>query len=242
MSVSFRHTTPPWYVRGAAYTPRVEAFLDGVQTAPTGTFTLLDETGSAVVNGQAIVLDGKTATYPVGAGTLASTLNLSWTWLEKWDLTVSGVAYTLRRQAALVKGSVYPGITVDDLLPRFPLVRRVLDAAIDPTGDDVIQDAWRYMIRQLQKQARRPPQVLNGDALIDWHIWLTLWLVCMGGGSSYADDAATFYQLASNEQKSLMLTLDFDSDGQPSSDEEGFGTQPQIFLTSRRVSPTWRVA
>lgn len=163
IGVSFRVRTPSVYERGRAQTVRMEARLGSALVAPTaGTFTLRSPTG-AVVSTSAVVVSGDIATATVPALDLPTTLGYGDGYTEEWDLTISSVVRTARREAYLCRRALHCPVTQADLEARHPRIAAAFGNVADLQA--FIDEAWSDTLRRLLSDGRWPEEVVEVSSL-----------------------------------------------------------------------------
>lgn len=168
---------PDLIVRGADHVLRVEIHRDGARLVPSAAeVTVFDAAGDEVVAGAAatVASDGR-VTYTVTAATTAD-LTLGEGWRVEWTLTVSGVDYVARTDAALVRSSIYPVARVADLYARQPRLDPSGSSPIDraPHHQEVLDDAWLSILDRLLAMGRRPNLVVSPSSFREPHVCLAL--------------------------------------------------------------------
>ena len=232
MTPVFPHSGPAWIIQGQATTVRMPAFLDGAEVRPSsGTYTLINDEGTEIVSAAAVTFDGLTATY-----TVTTSEDLSWFWQERWALVVNGETHTVRRTAWVIAGRPYPGLTLDGLEEIESMVREIALRDDDQEFSARIEGAWQWCMRKLTLLGRRPPRMLDGWQLYDWHRFVTLWMTMNSAGLEYRQRAADYWELAKQEFDQLKLNLDFDDDGLPNAMEENTSAIVPLVLGG---APSW---
>ena len=112
---------PEMLVRGRANAVSMPVYgADGVLVSITeagSTFTLLDPSGTAVVNAAAVTVTSSVPGYTIPAGTLPATLTpLGEGWQEVWVLQTPDGERTVDREAALILRPLVPVVTYQTLL------------------------------------------------------------------------------------------------------------------------------
>jgi hypothetical protein len=204
---------PAWLLRGKANVTQCPVYQDGSLSAPTAaTYLLVDEDGATVITGAATVTAG-VATYTIPAGSLPTTLRLSWYWRETWTLTLAGAEHTFERAAHLVRRVPYPTLTAADLYDHQEICRQIaLASDINFVGK--IEEAWGILLRRLMLiHKQRPPRLLDYWQLRDWHLYLTLSLVFRAGGERWRQLAQDYTEMAKEQEEAQALTIDIDDSG-----------------------------
>lgn len=153
-------------VRGAECVTQCEMRRDGALVAPSsGTYTLLGPTGSAVVDAAAVTVSGSVAEYTIPAATLASTLEYSSRYQERWSLVMpDGTTRVVRFEAALVPFELFCPVAQDDLVAgRYPLLVSLVGASLTDL-QDYIDNAWDEFLEWLWGQERWPEMLTSVSA------------------------------------------------------------------------------
>ena len=195
-------------------------YRDGALVAPSsGTFSLYDSTGTAIVSAAAVTITGSIATYTIPAATLPATLALGEGWRERWTLTVSSVARGYERTAALALISFSPSVTDADLLALYPGLSKARGSAV-ASFQAWIDEAWKVVIQRLLREGHLPYLIRTPDALREAHLHLALSLVCRGvkptmgaGESSWQTDAEYHRREYEAAWSAANWQLDRDQDG-----------------------------
>lgn len=226
---SFRALYPDVLARGRANT--LTGTLQYAGTAPTisaATFALYRPDG-VEVTGCTLSLASNVATVTVPALSLPTTLPLGEGYQEVWSFTVSGIAYTYQRPAALARYQLAPSIHQTDISNRQPALSRNLGASV--TIQTYMDLAWEQIIRRILTAGHLPYLIRTPDALRECHVLLTLALAyeAMAGGSSNA----AFMEMAQSYRKqwdsawsAVSWQGDYDHDGKV--DEPGQRQVPGV--------------
>lgn len=212
--------------RGRSNTIKCPVYRSGALVAPSsGTVTVYEPGGSAVVSAAAVTVSGSVAQYALASATVAG-YSYSDGWAIEWALAMpDGVTHTYRTDAALVRRMIYPVVTDADLIARLPALDPSGAAPITSASDyqDRLDEAWRIIVRRLQTDGRLPWLVVDGHALAEVHISLTLSLILRDlatrseGASYYADEARAYRQEYEHAYRTARLREDRDDDGVPDS-------------------------
>lgn len=192
-----RFIGPDELEREIANTISCPVYRSGALVAPSsGTVSVYNPAGVAVVDAAAVTVTGSIATYTITAGTLTN-YGYDTGWRIEWNLTISAAAFNARNDAVLVYRCLWPVITDLDI-QRFhtDLPRRL------PSGEssyqDYIDEAWAQIKSRLVTQGVRPHLILSPSALRSAHLYLTLALVfgdfATGGSQSAEGEARTDYR------------------------------------------------
>lgn len=216
---------PDFIRRATSQTLELPVRWGGALVAPTsGTVSILDENGSAVVDEAAVVVASSIATYSLSAATVPATLAYSSRWRERWTLLMSDTSevHVFERPAALVRSRVYPVISVEDINGRHTDLDRVLSDAVVQTR---ITAAWDDVMKALMRQGRKPYRLLDASDLRDVHrarvfhlCFLDMWSSAASGKfKGLADYYANEWSKAWTE---LVIDYDMDDDGVTDEGEE----------------------
>lgn len=225
----------------------------GALVAPSsGTVTVYNATGAAVLSGATVTITGSTAQYTVLAATLASEL-LGEGWSIVWSLVMpDGTTRTIRRAASLVRSRLHPPAIAADLFARI--------RSLDPSNahpitkltlaqfDDYLDECWRQIEERLLRRGRRPWLVISPEALRELHVVGTLALVFEDGatrtsGGSHEERAKLYREQWNREWAETRLAYnESDELAAEHTDGSAVGTQATTWLQSfgdQRSPGTW---
>lgn len=217
--LTFRLRAPEVFERGRAHLTRLEARIGGQLVTPaSGVYTLSAPDGSTVVTG-AVTVSGNVAQYQVTAGNLPDTLGYGDGYLESWDLVVSGVTHTGRREAYLARRALHCPITQADLEAVHPRLASTMgNAASSLQG--FLDEAWADTLGRLVSSGRWPEAVIEPTSLREYVRELALSYVFRGlitGAGSGVDRYSSLYEAhrasASIAWSGIRYRQDFDQDG-----------------------------
>lgn len=166
--------------RGRANVLRCPVYRDGALAAPSsGTVTVRDRAGTALVSAAAVTVTASVATYSLASATVASS-DYGDGWTIEWALVMpDAVTHTFRQDAALVRIQLYPVLTDADLIRRVP--------ALDPSGtspitrrtdyQDTIDEAWQVIVRRLRDEGTVPWWLADPEAMRESHMQLVLQMI-----------------------------------------------------------------
>lgn len=233
---TIRFTRPHEIERGVTTVLEAPVYRDGDLVEPSsGTVTIYDAAGTALVSAAAVTVSGAVAVYSVSSGTTAA-----WT-LEAggyvvWALVVDGATLTARNESITVRRIVRPVITDFDLSRRVP----ALDLAdpnritIESTYQDYIDESWADICLRLIRMGNRPNLVASPSELREVHLFGTLYLIfdnlATRLNAAYVDQAARYRRDYETAFATLSLTYDTDDDNQVDQRRRG---PPTIWLTGR---------
>lgn len=231
---SARFAYPDYLQREADNSLSLPVFLDGAPAVPTsGTVTVKDGGGVAIVDAQPVVVTDGVATYQILAATLPSTLPYSNDWMEVWALVLDGATRTFNRPAGLARTLLYPVITDDDLLDEYTEMRR-WQAEDQGNLSNYIDAAWKELMGRLCEDGRRPNLILSPYSLRSAHLKLS-------GAKAFRDYASSaskdgkFWKMYETEIDAyhkawdrMTLRYDYDEDGNTGGNE--VSAAPVTFL------------
>ena len=230
----------PWTEYQAAYTSydlerARDSYLDisvydnGAISAPaSGTISIYDPAGTAIVDGAAVTVAGSKATYTLTAATVtASSFGMGWR--VEWSLTMGDtVVHVFRSDASLVRIRLAPVINDADILARHPDWAAFIPSTTTTGFEDWILEGWREVRSVLEQKGRRPYLVISPQALRLVTLYTTLSIFCVSQagtgdpdnrwfalGERYREDTADAWS-------SLTLVYDENNSGaEPTSDRVG---------------------
>jgi len=236
---SARIPFPDYLERARAQVVKLEVYRDGALVAPSsGTFTLSDAAGDAVIDAAAVTVSASVAQYSIGAASLPTTKEVGEGWQEEWALVFSdGVTRTFRRSAALVLRALFPVVTDADLLACYSDLDDLRPADLT-SYQQYIDESWRRVVGRLVSKGRFPYLILDPWALREIHLEWTLALVFADFGSSVGD-GGRYIELAESHKKtaaaawrSLTFLYDEDHDGKPGARVKRKSAEPVIYLSN----------
>ena len=234
---SARFPLPTMLVRGRAntLTLTIESAGSGI-TPASGTVTVRDSSGAAVVDGAAITA-ANPSTYAIIAATIPATTALDDSWLVEWAITFTGgEAAEFATVAYVVRRDLHPVITVSDLTQKDPTVAAANFIASGETLQAYMDEAFERIQRWLISRGRRPSLILDPFALWDLHIAETLVdlyrqaATALNSTGRLGDAYDLWRAEAERLRGSLSLRYDVDEDGIPN--DERRSASPPLFLTS----------
>jgi hypothetical protein len=233
---------PDMLERARAQTVSLEIYRSGALVAPgSGTFSLYDPAGTALVSAAAVTVTSSIATYPLLAASIPATLGLGRGYRESWALVLGGVSRTYHRDAALVMHAAYPVITDLDLTGLYSDLDRQL-ASGTTTFQPKIDEAWKRLVGRLEQLGVLLEYVITSWSLREAHLEMTFHLICAdffrAQGARWGELAAqhkTAFDLALRNMKFVKGT---GANGQADSDDRH---APNKGVTFTNASPrtTW---
>lgn len=176
---TFRTPYPDVLQRGRARVVSLMATRAGEVIAPvSGSFSLIDPTGAAVIDAAVVAVIDSVATYSISALELPESLDLSELYQQRWALTFAdGVTRTARRECAVARFELYPPAGEFDLvLGEYPNLRDEI-SDIERTLQPFLDEAWAQILEALWASGRFPSLMLSTSALRQPLRQLSLYLV-----------------------------------------------------------------
>lgn len=246
-----RYALPLLLVRARSATLRMEVWDDSARAEPSsGTFTLLDESGSELVSAAATTQTGGVATYSLSAATVPATLAYSDAWLARWVLTYSGQVETFEQPTCLVRADWRSPITPGDLVSRHGEFAR--GEPLDPQqdGGEVtlgtwIEEASVGLFTRLWTDGRRPWLIIDPWAARE-HLISRALAVAFRYSSTFVEDVSTLLRHADAYDKAaedaygrLQFRYDASETGKPADAPRVSG--PSVYLLSGNRPSGWRL-
>ena len=226
--------------RGKAATTTLDVYQDGVQSIPvSGTFTLLDEAGTAVIGPvAAAVAGGGTVSYSIPAISLPATLAYGDAYLIEWNLTdAAGTVYTFRRPCALAKSRLYPVISDIDLTTHYSDLNSIRPSSLT-TWQNYIDEAYIELIHRLRAEGNFEYLIISNQNLRSPHLDYTFYLIWKDMDSSGLGEGR-YLQLAELHRKNfesgfkrLKFRYDRDQDGAADDPVGMRAAKAQIFTSA----------
>lgn len=211
--------------------------LDGspaLDSADSGTVTVYDEAGTAIVSAAAVTITSGIAVYTLTAATVPSTLSLSDRWQVVWALTIDGTDYVFKRKAALVRSRIYPVVCESDMTTLHFELRLWVDQH-DQSLQQYIDGAWKFLYTWLRNQGKRPYLVLESTALFEPHLDLALALAfadmaLLTSNDKYLKYAEDYRKRYDEARSGMEFAYDYDEDGFEDVDEGAQPAESVVFL------------
>jgi hypothetical protein len=232
-----RIQAPAYIERARTTVLSFPVYVAGALAEPSsGTITITDATGTAVVSAAAVTITGSIATYSLSSATV-SALPYGDGWLVEWALVMPDTyTHDFRQTAALVRCRLSPVITDADLIARHSDLTDYRPSSLS-SWQTPIMEAWYEILGRLEAKGRRPYLVLSPEALRPLHLALTLELICRdlaGAGDAenrWSSLAEHYRERAAEAWAGLALVYDeADSNKPDPSRRRGVAS---IWLTSR---------
>ena len=237
-----RFALPYFLVRAETNTVTCPVFENGAEVTPsTGTITVKDDAGTAVVDAQTVTVSSGTATYSIPGSVIPSSTALTDRWLVLWDLTIGGEARHYRNVAQIVLAPLSPVITRDDLIRR----HCDLEHWSTPDQDNLqryVDESWIEIESRLIEEGHRPGLILSPHAFRSCHMALALHFAMVDGwqstdgGGKYQDLADEYRTQYENCWQRISFTVDRDEDNAVDPGEQG---QPAASIVSLTEAPMY---
>lgn len=207
----------------------ISVYDDGAISAPSsGTISIYDPAGTAIVDGAAVTVAGSKATYTLTAATVtASSFGMGWR--VEWSLVMGDtMTHVYRSDASLVRIRLAPVITDADLLARHSDLDDYKPSSSSTGWETWILEAWKEVGARLEMMGRRPYLIISAQALRPVHLFTTLAIICTDLGGTGDEDnrwarlAESYSAKAEDAWSSMTLVYDEDDSGsEPTSDRVG---------------------
>ena len=221
---------PEYSERGRTQTIKCQTNRDGALAAPTsGTVSVCDESGAAVVDAVAVTILGSVAQYSLLASvTTGGDLGLGWR--VEWALTMpDSVVHSFRVEGALVRRRLYPVVTDVDLKRRHSDLDDIRPASLT-SYQDYLDEAWQDITDRLVQMGVLPFLVMSPGSFRSAHLSHTLQLIFLDFGSSAGDgrylELAGIYEAKFKDSWSALskVVYDVDHDGEADGDADELKT------------------
>lgn len=221
-------------------------YFEGALVAPaSGTVEVFDNGGNSVAT-PAVAIIANVSTATVTAASLTAE-GFAQGWRIEWALTIGGVVFNFRNEAALVRNQLYPVITDVDLLRHHPDLT-ALRPSDRPSMQLEIEEAWAMIQTMLYEAGNRPNLVVNPGAFRTAHKWLALSIVFdgmadgpQGTDDRFAERAKDYSQRFERAWDKVAWRFDSDEDGTPDDPNVRHGTRGTVYLTDILPRRPWRV-
>jgi len=232
-----RIRVPDILERAKAFNAELPVYRDGSLVVPSlATFRLVDGNGDDVIAETPATITANISTYAISSGQIPVTLSYSDSYMQYWNLTLSGEIYEFKRPCALARSALYPVVVDLDLEAEYSSISQ-----IRPQGDASFQvkldEAWAKLIQRIRNNGSLEYLIMSPDTLRDCHMNLTLYLIFkdassagMGIDNTYMDHARE--HLESYEKAFSRLTFKYDIDQDGIIDPKKRAGFPVIFLNS----------
>ena len=210
--------------RGVTTTLRCAMSRGGSLVAPvSGTVSIYDQAGTAIVTAAAAVVADGVATYDV-LGTTTASLQLREGWRVSWSLTMpDGVVHVAENNAILARHVPHCPVSERDIWSRVPSLHPDSSGRISTRRDysTTIDDAWVQIQDGLLSKGRRHELVVTATQLREVTLLLCLALIFedlaagMQDGSAMRLSAADYRRQYATMWAQLSFDYDSDDDGTP---------------------------
>ncbi len=218
-----RFQLPDLIERGRDNLIKCHTYRDGAIVAATsGTVSVFDSNGTAVIDAAAVTIASSVAQYNVTASNLSGK-SLEIGWSVQWKLTMpDGVVHSFRNSAALVRSRLYPVISDVDIYRRHPDFDPSDAASVATTGinyQNYLDECWVEIQSKLIERGNRPNLIMSPSSFRQVHLYGSLELICRnfsstaGDGSRWQNLAATYGEKYAAAWRDLNFLYDSDDDG-----------------------------
>lgn len=233
---------PPCYIRGVGNTASLPVYLAAEVVAPTaGTYTLYDPAGNEITSGSVVVGADNVPTYTLTSGHLGATAELSATYLEVWELTLTGgSSFTFERCVAVARRDLKPVVADRDLTRMYAGIERDLPPGM-ASFQPWIEEAWNELVTDLIAWGIHPQRIVSPESLRRWHREQTLaqfFTSCAArqqGRGNYLELAKTHTAAADAAKAAAKVRFDADDDGKP--DDSGQLDAVEQSVVHRNAAP-----
>jgi len=235
---------PDLIIRDKAQTIELQVYdASGTLVAPTsGTLTLKNGGGTAIIDEQAITVTADIATYALTAADLPTTEAFSAYWLEEWTLLIGTETHTFTRSAHLVRSELFPTVVQADLERSHQNLSRAIKTGGD--ADTFITEAWYQILRRLLKNGRFPELILSPYSLHDALAYRTLELIfrdahTAAGDGKYLELSETYAEAYEREWDTISLDrYDWGQDGIVGEDDKA-SAESVVYFGGPGVPTGW---
>jgi len=205
---------PQSLLKGSTNLLQCPIYLSGALVVPdsSGTVVVRNAGGTVVLTETAPIVSS-IATYTTDADAFdAESFSNGWT--VDWQLTIDGVVCRFRQLACLVTRPLYPVIADIDLFKVIPSLdptspKRISTAS---TFQDQIKESWIQLLGRLIADGARPDLIVEGNALRQAHIFLTLNLIFQELAVRQPDVNQPLADLYLNKYETDFLRIRYDED------------------------------
>jgi hypothetical protein len=222
--------------KGAAQSLSLTVYSSASLTVASGTVSVYDPTGTAIVDAATVTATGATASYTL-SGTEFADSTIGGGYREEWALTLSdGSTPTFTRPAILCRLPIYATVTPDDLVAvnsQLPGVGRFTFDNVETTWSvwawAKLDACWSETLRSLEQMGRLPDRIVS-LSLHDYHRTLTLWRMYrelrQGPGDLYDTEMRDTETELRRLKAGAVLSYDLDGDGIADTTINGVGGTP----------------
>ena len=217
-----RFETPEFLERGRnnPIECRVYSGSDDLVAPTSGTVSIYDASGTAVVSAAAVTVASSKATYTV-LSTALDGKAFEGGWRVEWTLVIATVTHVFRTEALLCRRLIYPPVTEADLLRRHRDLGNLRES--DRTSyQDEIDEAWIEIQNALVARGNRPNLIMSPSSLREHMLHKVLSLVYLNfwHGSTPASAESEYKAIADahgaqakDAWDALAFSYDRDEDG-----------------------------
>jgi len=214
---------------------RVYAGASTVVAPTSGTVSVYDATGVALVDAEAVTVASSIATYTIPSAILASS-SFGGGWRVEWTLVISTVTHVFRTDAMLCRRLLYCPVTEADLARRHHDLSNLRESSRSDYSDE-ITEAWIETQNDLIQRGNRPHLIMSPASLRALVMERTFALIYYGfhhgtGEDKYLEIARDHEAKAKAAWDALSFVYDEDEDGQDGDDANVRVMRPVVALCS----------
>jgi hypothetical protein len=232
-----RFETPEFLERGRnnPIECRVYSGSDTLVAPTSGTVSVYDSAGTAVVDAAAVTVASSKATYTV-LSTALTDRALEAGWRVEWTLLISSVTHVFRQSAILCRRILYNPVTEADLLRRHQDLDSLRESARSSYQDE-IDEAWAETQNAIVARGNRPNLITDPSSLRAFVLHKTLGLVYENFWHGTQQDAYRLlferhYEAAKTEWDAVAWQYDRDEDGVGDTGGTARAGRPVLTLSS----------
>lgn len=234
--ISVRAVVVPCYVRGQANTASIEIERSAADlTVTSATYSLLDATGTAVVDAQAATIAAGSASYALTTTHLPSTLTPEAGWSELWVIVYSGQTYRYQREVVIGQRAMLCPISDTDLQRRFS--RIAAQSSDRVSWQEKIDEAFTTVLTELIALHLWPQRILSPSTIRPIVLAQAIVLILddmsmqQANRGNYAELAKSYRDQLAAAWTKMTVAMDNDEDGvDDSGGTERTPVQPAIVL------------
>lgn len=208
-----------------------------IKAVTSGTFTLSDPNGTAIVDAQDVAVTAGVPSYTLATSFSDSNEAPELNWREQWVLLIDGATETFEHDALLCRIAPERRVNEQNLYKHHSEWERFLPPG-RASWDEVIDEAWEEMLRRLLGDLIIPHKLLNSWALVTCHTYWALHLAAVDfsttetGRGKWSSLATRYEKRYEKEYDRLALKIDEDDDGLAEDPEALTSAVPELFLTA----------
>lgn len=209
-----------------------------VVAALSGTVSLIDGNGDAIIDSETITPNAGIAEYQIEAAQLPNTLELGDQYLLQWSLVLTGEAdpYEFDQPVSIALRKLRPVISDFDLKRRYSDLDRITPPN-KTSYQDYIDEAWITLIQRIRDLGNFEYLIMTPQSLREVHMHLTLSRIWADMDSSGFGEGRYFD--LSNKHKNeyeiefARLKFEYDTTHQVKRPEDGkmSGASPMIYTS-----------